>query len=136
MEYPIRSVRLDDEVWEAVKKLPKSLNKFLREVLSAGGVFEPDVYSPETEAKIATNVRPRRQSKKDRIVAELAASDLTAQSVGRDDIEYGSHEVAPRGQHVANLDATGPRVSDGRGKATVQTWRQGRAPLPKPKDRK
>lgn len=35
-----RSIRLDDDVYEALRKLPESPNKFLRKLLSAGGAFE------------------------------------------------------------------------------------------------
>lgn len=35
-----RSIRLDDDVYEALQKLPESPNKFLRRMLSANGVFE------------------------------------------------------------------------------------------------
>lgn len=78
----------------------------------------------------------RKQTKKEKVAADLAATDLTAQVVGRDDIEYGSHEVAPKGQHVANLDAVGSPLGGGRGKATVETWRKGREPLLKPSEKK
>lgn len=32
----LRSVRLDDDVWDAVKSLPQSLNQYLRERLLTG----------------------------------------------------------------------------------------------------
>lgn len=35
-----RSIRLDDDVYEALRKLPESPNKFLRKALSAEGAFE------------------------------------------------------------------------------------------------
>lgn len=35
-----RSIRLDDDVYEAVRKMPMSLNQFLRKALSADGAFE------------------------------------------------------------------------------------------------
>lgn len=42
-----RSIRLDDDVYEALRKLPESPNKFLRKVLSAGSVFQPQATPPE-----------------------------------------------------------------------------------------
>ena len=72
-----------------------------------GGTF-----TPEIEKRIAAQVEPRvpaydnirpPKNKRAKAVADLAASDLTAQAVGRDDIEYGNHEETPRGQHVANI---------------------------------
>lgn len=44
----------------------------------------------------------RSRSKKQKIEDQLRASDLTAQIVGRTDVEYGHHESLPRGEHVAN----------------------------------
>jgi hypothetical protein len=44
----------------------------------------------------------RTRSKKQKIEDALRQSDLTAQYVGRHDIEYGHHETLPRGEHVAN----------------------------------
>ena len=76
------SVRLDSDVWAAIRAMPESLNQYLRrELLSRG----------------------HRPSKRAQVAAELAASDLTAQVVGREDIDYGSHESLPRGEHVANM---------------------------------
>lgn len=42
-----RSIRLDDDVYAAVRKLPMSLNQFLRKVLSADGAFRSQVIPPE-----------------------------------------------------------------------------------------
>lgn len=98
------SVRLDSDVWEAVRSLPSSLNVYLRAQLRVGlKRYEGDVFSPETEKRIAAQVRPRKQSRRAKAIQELAASDLTAHAVGREDIEYGSHEETPRGQHVASM---------------------------------
>lgn len=35
-----RTIRLDDDVYEALRKLPESPNKFLRKVLSADEAFD------------------------------------------------------------------------------------------------
>jgi hypothetical protein len=55
----------------------------------------------------------KKLSKEDRLKAELAASDLTAQVVEREDIEYGHHESIPRGEHVANSRFAGPLLKPG-----------------------
>lgn len=64
-----RSIRLDDDVYEALQKLPESPNKFLRKVLSADGVFdvpavparasitESDTGTPEQERRIREHVK-------------------------------------------------------------------------------
>lgn len=79
------------------------------------------------------------------MVAQLAASDVTAQAVGgRPDVEYGSSETVPRGQHVTSLDATSPAAGSKIGKASTEKiipqnsedWRKNRAPLLKPGDKK
>src|ERR1051325_11162058 len=49
-----------------------------------------------------------RFGRKQKVAEELAASDLTAQVVERDDIDYGHHESLPRGEHVANLKSFKP----------------------------
>lgn len=114
------SVRLDSDVWEAVRAMPYSLNVFLREQLLNGKAL-----TPEIEARIAANVRPRRQTKKDKIVQALRESDVTAKELGREDIEYGPHTDLPAGPNVATLDAVGPRVSERRGKASTQVFVRG-----------
>jgi hypothetical protein len=45
----------------------------------------------------------KKLSKTEQARRDLAASDLTAQGAEREDIEYGSHETLPQGQHVARL---------------------------------
>src|SRR5882724_4380127 len=110
MEYRSRSLRLDDEVWDAIQKLPISANQFLRRLLSADGAFE----SP-----IDIEPRPRKQSRKEKLLAELAALDPTG--AAREDVELGNFEL-PRGGSVSQrgtLDAVGPSASAGRGKASV-----------------
>lgn len=58
-----------------------------------------------TEIVSSDTVRePRKKlSRKQQVVEELRASDLTAQEVGRLDIEYGHHDSLPRGEHVARI---------------------------------
>ena len=66
MTVKIRSVRLDDEVWECVKGLSMSLNQYLRDELlrKVGPVTESGevtlVQSPEGAAE-AVRKMPRRQ---------------------------------------------------------------------------
>lgn len=112
MEYRSRSLRLDDEVWDAIQKLPISANQFLRRLLSADSVFET-----------AVDVRPRKkQTRRDRMLAELEAIDPVG--AARDDVELGNFEL-PRGGSVSqrgSLDAIGPLASSGRGKASMQTF--------------
>ena len=69
--------------------------------------------------------KKRRQSKKEREAEALRASDVTAELMGRDDVQYGSHTELPAGPNVATLDAVGPKVSEGRGKVSWQTFVRG-----------
>lgn len=55
----------------------------------------------------ALNAQPKRKSKKLQVEEALRRSDLTAQEVGRTDIEYGHHETLPRSEHVARLKTSG-----------------------------
>lgn len=112
-EPKVRSIRLDGDVYEALQRLDISTNQFLRQLLSAEGVFET-----------AVNVqpRPRKQTRKEKLLAELAALDPVGAE--RDDVELGNFEL-PRGGSVSqrgSLDAVGPSASGSRGKASVQTF--------------
>lgn len=100
MGYQSKTYSLSDEVVQAI------------EAKRAEGVT-PDQYLWSLIFKTV------KLSKKQKALADLAASDVTAQAVGREDIEYGSHETTPRGQHVVNSD-----------------WRAGRKPLTKPSEQK
>lgn len=69
----------------------------------AGGMSREDA-EEIVEALNAYGVPQRRKkSRAQKTVEELRASDLTAQAVGRTDVEYGLHDSLPRGEHVANL---------------------------------
>lgn len=132
------SVRLDSDVWEAVRAMDVSLNVYLRvALLESVAPTAPLVSEAVNEAARQTiynqppaegmpDVRPnrpvyeRKTSKKQEVINELAANDLTAQAVGREDIEYGLHTDLPRGEHVANLAVE----------------RAGKKPLLRPKERK
>lgn len=97
------SVRLDSDIWEAVRAMPCSLNLYLRENLLGGG-------------------KPARKlTRKEKLIAELEAIDPVG--AARSDVELGNFEL-PRGGSVSQgrqLDATGPLASSGRGKATLET---------------
>src|SRR5262245_63378138 len=87
----IGSVRLDADVWKAVREMPVSLNQFLREAL-----FKE---------------RAKPKNRKERAIEALAASDITARETERRDIEYGHHDDLPdAGRNVASLARPAERV--------------------------
>jgi len=49
-KYPIHSVRLDDEVWKAVKAHAKSLNQILRDALGLNGEPPPPANHSHSQA--------------------------------------------------------------------------------------
>lgn len=108
------SVRLDSDVWAAVRALPESLNQYLRRTLLTNGV-------------------PKKASKQERAIRERAAGDLVAKAAEREDIDYSDVESTPT-THVATLDAVAPAGPIG--KISVENWRANRKPLLKPKERK
>jgi hypothetical protein len=79
----------------------------------------------------AIEPRVRKKNRKEREAEARAAADITAS--------------APT-THVASLDAVGPAISGGRGKATVETatplqkklsdWRANRKPILRPKEQR
>ncbi len=97
MGYQSKTYSLSDEVVEEIERQ------------KAAGV------SPD-RLLWAALLQKRKPSKRAQRAVELAQSDVTAQVVGRDDIEYGEHTELPRGEHVANLS-------------------RDRGPLLKPKDK-
>lgn len=97
MEYRSRSLRLDDEVWEALQKLPISTNQFLRKLLTADGVFDSPVLG---------DLKPHKLSKKAAKVEALRASDPMASE--RPEIDYGAHEEVPSGGSVSVVGAAVP----------------------------
>lgn len=93
----------------------------------------PPVPMPKREATNGT----KKTSKRDAVIQERAASDVTAQAVAREDVDYSDLDSTPT-THVASLDAVAPSTP-GMGKASVETWREKRrkvGELSKPKDRK
>lgn len=70
----------------------------------AGGMNSEDAH--EIVAKLNQAAAPRSRVRKQKIEEQLRASDLTAQTAGRTDIEYGHHESLPRGEHVARIGRT------------------------------
>lgn len=95
----LKPIRVDEDVWARLQRLMREFETLNEGLRSALGI----TMTPEIRKRIAAQVRPRKQSKRAKAIQELAASDLTAQAVGREDIEYGSHEETPRGQHVATI---------------------------------
>ena len=65
----------------------------------AGGLLREDA----EEIVNALNSQPKKKSKKIQIEEALRRSDLSAQIVNRQDIEYGPHDSLPRGEHVFRL---------------------------------
>lgn len=113
--------RLDEEVaeWiatESALKTAETGRKFSQADVVSLLVNE---LQNERAVQVAAVLRPL--SKKERIAADLAASDLTAQAAGRDNIEYGHHDATPKGQHVVSLDATAKPAGSNIGKASVET---------------
>ena len=66
----------------------------------AGGLLREDA----EEIVTALNSQPKKKSKKIQIEEALRRSDLSAQIVNRQDIEYGPHDSLPRGEHVARMN--------------------------------
>lgn len=95
----LHPVRLDSDVWEAVKAMSVSLNVYLRGALLDGAS------------------RPRKVSKRQSHIEALKASDPLAEIMERDDVEFGNMELPSSGS-VAMLDAVGPTVASGHGKAS------------------
>jgi argininosuccinate lyase len=67
----------------------------------AGGLTYDDAH--EIVGALNARAAPRSRAKKQKIEDQYRASDLTAQIVDRQDIEYGHHESVPRGEHVARI---------------------------------
>jgi hypothetical protein len=99
----IGSVRLDSDVWEAVRAMPESLNVYLRRGLLGGGLVS------------------RKISKKQAQVDALRASDPLATIMEREDIEHGNMDLPSSGS-IATLDAVSPVANSKTGKASVQVY--------------
>ncbi len=93
MEYNLRTVRLGDDVWEAVQASEMSANELLR---------------------LALGMAPRKVSKKQAHVAALKASDPVAELAERTDIEHGNMELPSGGSVALNpVPARPARLSGG-----------------------
>lgn len=104
-----------------------------------GGAMRAKKLSKKRRSEIARNAvkareEKRKGNKKTQAIEARAASDLTARKAEREDIDYTDTESAPT-THVAMLDATGPALSSGKGKISMENWRKKRQPIAKPKDR-
>lgn len=75
----------------------------------------------------------KKTRRKDRAVQERAQGDITAQLMGRADIDYSDVDSTPM-THVGTLDVAGPEAAGGNGKISMRQWRAGRKPLLKPKE--
>lgn len=112
------SVRLDSDVWEAVRAMPESLNQYLRRQLVA---------QPET---LADHVKAEQRRIAKAFNADPIDSPKVFGSGGGSEPELesmGTSEVL-----TSDLDVVGVRVTEGRGKATVEMrrlpverWRRG-----------
>jgi hypothetical protein len=107
------SVRLDSDVWDAVRGMSVSLNQYLRESL------------------LRESVRPRKLSKKAAHVEALKASDPLGAE--REDIEHGNMEL-PSGGSVAIVGAATPVARRATVKSDAYHDRY-RGPLLKPGER-
>lgn len=97
MEYPLRVQKAEGPSWAHIRDAA--------DAVIAGGIL------PEDAAALvdAYNAQHggKKKSKKIQVEEALRRSDLTAQSVGREDIEYGHFDSLPRGEHVARLGKQG-----------------------------
>jgi hypothetical protein len=109
----LRSIRVSQDVWEMVQGHEMSPNQLLRIALGL-----------EMNEETVRKVRQRRETRREQLARERAAADVTAQAVGRDDVDYSDTESTPT-TNVASLDAVGVPLGGSRGKASVQTWRRG-----------
>ena len=80
MEYLSKTVVLDEEVWEGLKVNVLSANQLLRVALGLDKEAVPS---------------RRRLSRLEREAQVRAATDLTAQAVGRQDVDYRDLEAMP-----------------------------------------
>lgn len=124
MEYKSRSIRLSDEVWDALQKSELSANQILRNVLlGSGGPIE--IESPGQVPKVI-----KKLSKKEQAVRDRATGDIAAKLAERDNIDYSDVESTPT-TNVVNLKEarrTAPPAN------TLTKWRASRRPLPKPNE--
>src|SRR5215217_7565512 len=95
MEYRSRPIRLSEKVWNALQKSELSANQILSQALLGEGA--PREVESSTEASAVKKV-----SKKEQAVQERAASDVVAQAVEREDIDYSDVESTPT-TNVAHL---------------------------------
>lgn len=132
-----RNYRISREVDELLKSEAARLSEAHGQKVSEADVIELAMvkWCNGEDVVIETAPPAKRQSKRDQAIASRAASDLTAQEVGRDNIDYSDVDSTPT-THVATLDAVSPSPLTGRGKLTMENWRANRKPLTKPKEQK
>lgn len=128
MTHKAKTISLEQDQWDALDTLKMEHGSY-RDVIAF--LLAPVGVAPVGQNTPTAPTGGKKLSKAARAKQELAASDLTAQAVGRDDIEYGTDTELPQGEHVTRI--TKPAVpATGR----LAAWRSGRRPLLKPKDRK
>jgi hypothetical protein len=92
-----RSLRLDEDVWgilQSLKGADGSINEALRSVL---------IESPPL--LVSTPATPKL-SRANQRVAEVAANDITARAVDRDDVAYDTDELPT--QHITSVPLVQP----------------------------
>ena len=102
---------------------------------SQGDVIDEAVSALYRETGTAYDPHGKKKTKREQAIADRRSGDVVAQRAQRDDIDYSDVE-STQTTNVVTLDATGPPLSGGKGKATMDNWRSNRKPLLKPKERK
>jgi hypothetical protein len=124
------NTRLPDETFTLINSEVERLSKETGKKISQADVVTLAVsHLVLCDAPSAEFVRKRgkKPSRREAVAAQLAAQDVTAQAVGRSDIEYGPDTELPGGEHVASMapQRAAPTPS-------MDNWRAGRKPLARP----
>lgn len=120
-------------------RLEEDVAQYIADEATRKGCSQADlitVWANRSSVGMLSEPAPRKLSKKAQAVEARKASDPLAQNLGREDIDYTNPDELPSGGSVGVVDAVGPKLADGRGKVTMETWRANRKPLLKPGDRK
>lgn len=128
--------RLDEDIAKWIAEESERQSEARGAKFSQADVVSLLVNEEQNAHEVAAVSPPPKLSKKARMIAELESIDPVG--AAREDVELGNFEL-PRGGSVSqgvSQGATGPNMSDGRGKASVETWRAGRKPIPKPGGKK
>lgn len=132
MGYPSKTYSLSDEVVEAIdaaRASGLSPNQFLRRAL---GIDKENGSSPEPKEHVAQRApKAKKASKRDAAIQARAESDLTAQAVGRNDLDYSDTESTPT-THVTKVRQLKAETFGAR--KGMADWRANRKPILKRKD--